>query len=133
MHGNVKIEVVRPSIITDAKPARSIRHPASLHVYGIFPNACNPTPPVQAKYQTAFPMQVKSSFLSFSFRHHSSRSNLIKATHIPKLRVLIRKRSLHTHITDVAQMPIHNLTNHNLSILKNKRLHWIMREIDRKI
>lgn len=52
---------------------------------------------------------------------------------MPELGILVRKGPLHTHVRHITQMPLHNLANFNLPILKHQCLHRIKGEIHAQV
>jgi len=52
-----------------------------------------------------------------------SKLHFVETTNIPKLWILVGKWLFHTHIPQITQVPLHHLTDHNLPIHKNQRLH----------
>jgi len=65
--------------------------------------------------------------------HNIQPLHFIKTTHVPEFRVLIRKRFLHAHIADIAQMAIQHRTDHDLALLENECFHRIVWEVDAQV
>jgi len=59
-------------------------------------------------------------------------SYLIKSANVSKLRILICKRLLHTHVRNIAQMSVKRYRYFDLPILEDKRLHRI-RKVDAQV